>query len=50
MLEGPAVRGHARVQTTWIIVTSVMVLGVAVFGTVRLESANGAGSAPAPAR
>jgi cytochrome c oxidase subunit 2 len=48
MLEGPAVRGHARVQATWIVVTSLMVLGVAVFGTVRLESANGAGSGSGP--
>jgi cytochrome c oxidase subunit II len=48
MLEGPAVRGHARVQATWIIVTSIMVLGVAVFGTVRLESADGAGSGSGP--
>jgi cytochrome c oxidase subunit 2 len=48
MLEGPAVRGHARVQATWIIVTSAMVLSVAVFGTVRLESANGAGSGSGP--
>jgi cytochrome c oxidase subunit 2 len=47
-LEGPAVRGHARVQATWIIVTSIMVLGVAVFGTVRLESADGAGSGSGP--
>src|SRR5271155_5733990 len=29
-LEGPALRGHARVQTTWIIVTSLIVLGVAI--------------------
>jgi cytochrome c oxidase subunit 2 len=48
MLEGPAVRGHARVQTTWIVVTSLMVLAVAVFGTVRLESDNGAGSGSGP--
>jgi cytochrome c oxidase subunit II len=48
MLEGPAVRGHARVQAIWIVVTSVMVLGVAVFGTVRLESADGAGSGSGP--
>src|SRR5271165_2088276 len=43
-LEGPAVRGDAKVQTTWIVITSVLVLIVAVYGTVRLESANGAGS------
>jgi cytochrome c oxidase subunit 2 len=47
-LEGPALRGHARVQTTWIIVTSLIVLGVAVFGTVRLESDYGAGSGSGP--
>jgi|SRR5271166_1189581 len=43
-LEGPAVRGDSKVQTTWIVITSVLVLIVAVYGTVRLESANGAGS------
>ena len=48
VLEGPAVRGDARVQTTWIIVTSLMVLGVAIFGTVRLEAGNGAGSGSGP--
>jgi cytochrome c oxidase subunit II len=48
MLEGPAVRGHARVQATWIVVTSIMVLGLAVFGTVRLETADGAGSGSGP--
>jgi cytochrome c oxidase subunit 2 len=48
VLEGPAVRGHARVQTAWIVVTSLMVLSVAVFGTVRLEADNGAGSGSGP--
>jgi cytochrome c oxidase subunit 2 len=48
MLEGPAVRGHARLQTVWIVVTSLMVLAVAVFGTVRLESGDGAGSGSGP--
>jgi cytochrome c oxidase subunit II len=47
-LEGPPLRGHARVQTTWIIVTSLIVLGVAVFGTVRLEAGYGAGSGSGP--
>ena len=47
-LEGPAVRGDARVQTTWIVVTSLMVLGVAIFGTVRLEAGDGAGSGNGP--
>lgn len=47
-LEGPAVRGHARVQTTWIIVTSLLVLGLATFGTVRLEVNDGSGSGSGP--
>ncbi len=47
-LEGPPLRGHARVQTTWIIVTSLMVLGVAVFGTAKLEADYGAGSGNGP--
>jgi len=48
MLEGPAVRGDSRVQTTWIVVTSALVLGVAVFGTVRLEAGYGAGAGSGP--
>ncbi len=48
VLEGPAVRGDARVQSTWIVVTSLMVLGLAVFGTVRLEAGDGAGSGSGP--
>ncbi len=48
VLEGPAIRGDARVQSTWIIITSLMVLGLAVFGTVRLESGSGTGSGSGP--
>jgi len=48
VLEGPAVRGDARVQTTWIVVTAALVLGIAVFGTVRLEAGNGAGAGSGP--
>jgi cytochrome c oxidase subunit 2 len=48
VLEGPAVRGNARIQTAWIIVTSLIVLGIAIFGTVELESADGAGSGSGP--
>jgi cytochrome c oxidase subunit II len=47
-LEGPALRGDARVQTTWIVVTSVLVLVLAVYGTVRLLADNGAGSGSGP--
>jgi cytochrome c oxidase subunit II len=48
VLEGPAIRGNARVQTTWIVVTSVMVLSLAVYGTERLLADNGAGSGSGP--
>jgi len=48
VLEGPAVRGNARIQTTWIVVTSLLVLSVAIFGTVRLEAGYGAGSGNGP--
>lgn len=48
MLEGPAVRGHARVQTAWIVITSMLVLALAAYGTVRLESDYGSGSGSGP--
>jgi cytochrome c oxidase subunit II len=47
MLEGPAVRGNQRIQTVWIVVTSILVLSLAVYGTVRLEE-DGAGSGGGP--
>jgi cytochrome c oxidase subunit 2 len=48
-LEGPAIRGDARVQTTWLIVTSVLVLILAGYGTIRLEQDGaGSGSGPSP--
>jgi cytochrome c oxidase subunit 2 len=49
VLEGPAIRGDARVQTTWIIVTSALVLSLAAYGTVRLLTDEGAGSGSGPA-
>jgi cytochrome c oxidase subunit 2 len=48
VLEGPAVRGDARVQTTWIVITSALVLSLAVYGTLRLLSDDGAGSGSGP--
>jgi cytochrome c oxidase subunit 2 len=47
VLEGPAVRGNQRLQTWWIVVTSILVLSLAVYGTVRLEE-DGAGSGGGP--
>jgi cytochrome c oxidase subunit II len=47
VLEGPAIRGNARIQTTWIVVTTLLVLALAAYGTVRLLE-NGAGSGAGP--
>jgi cytochrome c oxidase subunit 2 len=48
-LEGPAVRGNQRIQTTWIVVTSVLVLALAAFATERLEQEGaGSGGGPSP--
>jgi cytochrome c oxidase subunit II len=46
-LEGPAVRGNPKLQTAWIVITSTLVLSLAVYGTVRLEE-DGAGSGGGP--
>lgn len=49
VLEGPAIRGDVRIQTTWIVVTSMLVLILAAYGTVRLfEGGAGSGSGPSP--
>jgi cytochrome c oxidase subunit 2 len=48
VLEGPAIRGDARVQTTWIVVTSLLVLSLATYGTWRLIADSGAGSGNGP--
>ncbi len=48
-LEGPAIRGNARIQTAWIVVTTVLVLALAAYGTVRLlEDGAGSGAGPNP--
>jgi cytochrome c oxidase subunit 2 len=43
-LEGPAVRDNAKIQLTWIVVTSITVLAIAVYGSVELISKYGGGS------
>lgn len=48
VLEGPHVRGDARLQMTWIVITSLLVLSLAVYGSVRLIAGNGAGSGSGP--
>jgi cytochrome c oxidase subunit 2 len=50
VLEGPAVRGDARLQTVWLVVTSLLVLSLATYGTIRLElDGAGSGGGPSPA-
>lgn len=48
VLEGPSVRGDARVQTVWLAVTITLVLSLAAYGTVRLYADHGAGSGSGP--
>jgi cytochrome c oxidase subunit 2 len=47
--DGPPLQGHARIQTAWIAGTSVIVLALAVFGTVELIDSHGAGAGEGPA-
>jgi cytochrome c oxidase subunit II len=42
--DGPAIHGNTRIQATWIVVTSVIVLFLAVFGTVEMFTAQGSGA------
>jgi len=48
--DGPHLTGGVGIQATWIIATSVIVLGLFVFGTVELivPAGAGAGQGPAP--
>jgi cytochrome c oxidase subunit 2 len=49
IVDGPPLTADARIQATWLIVTSVMVLGLAVYGTIDLLNAGGAGGGQGPA-
>jgi cytochrome c oxidase subunit 2 len=47
--DGPGIRGHARAQWWWISVTTVLVLFLAVYGSVRLlADGSGGGQGPNP--
>ena len=47
--DGPGIRGNASVQFWWLIVTTVMVLFLAGYGTVRLlDDGSGGGQGPSP--
>jgi cytochrome c oxidase subunit II len=45
---GPAARSNLRVQVAWIVTTSLIVMGLFVFGTVQLIVPAGAGGAEGP--
>ena len=47
VVDGPPIRGNASIQTWWLIVTTVIVLFLAGYGTVRLL-ADGAGGGQGP--
>jgi cytochrome c oxidase subunit 2 len=47
--EGPPIRGDARTQTAWIVITTLTVLGLAAFGTYELLDGAGGGQGASPA-
>ena len=47
VVDGPPIRGNAKVQTWWLVVTTGLVLFLAGYGTVRLL-ADGAGGGQGP--
>jgi cytochrome c oxidase subunit 2 len=47
--DGAPIKGHAQTQTAWIVLTSVLVLALAIWGSlVLVVSANGAGGGQGP--
>jgi cytochrome c oxidase subunit 2 len=47
--EGVAIRGNSRVQTWWLVITTTIVLFLAIFGTAELADAgSGGGQGPSP--
>ncbi len=47
-MGGPAARTHLGVQVGWIVTTTVIVLGLFTFGTVRLITGDGSGGGEGP--
>jgi cytochrome c oxidase subunit 2 len=49
LLDGPPVRGHSGVQTTWLVTTTAIVLFLAGYGSLRmLADGSGGGQGPNP--
>jgi len=49
LTDGPPLRGHFRIQASWIAVTTVIVMAMFVYGTVELIGPAGAGGGEGPA-
>ncbi len=47
-VDGPPIRGNARIQTAWIAVTTTVVLSLAAFGTYELLGGAGGGQGSSP--
>jgi cytochrome c oxidase subunit II len=47
--DGPPIEGNTRVQTSWIVITTVIVLALFGFGTYQLIAPAGAGAGEGPA-
>src|SRR5438132_1543745 len=48
VVDGPPIRGHMRIQTAWVGITSLTVLFMAAFGTYELLGGSGGGQGPHP--
>jgi cytochrome c oxidase subunit 2 len=48
VVDGPPITGNGRIEATWLIATSALVLGLAVFGTADLLTTGGAGGGEGP--
>jgi cytochrome c oxidase subunit 2 len=48
LLDGPPIEGDARLQLIWLAITSVIVLGLAAYGTTDLFTKAGAGGGEGP--
>ncbi len=46
--DGPSIRGHAGIQTTWVVGTTIIVLFLAAFGTYELLGGAGGGQGSNP--
>jgi len=45
---GPSAAGNKRTEVSWIVITSVVVLALAIFGTIELYVGNGSGGGEGP--